>query len=44
MEKIEVKEDCFSFDEHRKKCKALKELYCEKEICNFYKKCEIKDQ
>lgn len=36
-EKIEVKRDCFAYDERRDNCKALKSLYCEFEKCNFYK-------
>ncbi len=34
------KEDCRFYDKGRKKCIALKELYCDKEekACVFYKK------
>ncbi|MBQ3115286.1 MAG: hypothetical protein IJC06_04120 [Clostridia bacterium] len=30
-----TKRDCFAYDE--RKCKALKERYCDHEKCNFYK-------
>lgn len=30
-----TKTDCFAYDE--RKCKALKERYCDFEKCNFYK-------
>ena len=36
--KIEVKKDCFAYDEAKNNCKALKALYCEIERCNYYKK------
>lgn len=36
-EKIEIKRDCFAYDERRNNCKALTDLYCEFEKCNFYK-------
>lgn len=34
------KKDCFAFIETNahQECKALKELYCKNEKCNFYKK------
>ena len=32
-----VKTDCFAYDEEHKTCDALKELYCKKEQCKFYK-------
>lgn len=37
--KIEIKKDCFAYKDTngRGKCAALKELYCEKEHCAFYK-------
>lgn len=35
---FEVMTDCFAYDKNRRECKALNELYCEKEgQCNFYK-------
>lgn len=30
-----TKRDCFAYDE--RKCKALKERYCDRENCKFYK-------
>jgi len=33
----QVKTDCFGYDKANKKCKALKELYCKTEKCNFFK-------
>ena len=32
-----VKTDCFAYDDYVCKCRALKELYCKKEECKFYK-------
>jgi hypothetical protein len=32
---IEIKTDCFAYK--NKKCKILKELFCSKEKCAFYK-------
>ena len=29
--------DCFAYDKTKNKCNALNELYCKKEICEFYK-------
>lgn len=29
--------DCFAYDKTFKKCKALNELYCKTEVCEFYK-------
>ena len=40
-EKIEIKKDCRFYKNHRY-CNALKEMYCHKEICNFYKPKEEK--
>lgn len=38
---VEIKKDCFAYKEtpNRKigSCNALTELFCKKEICNFYK-------
>lgn len=36
----EYKEECRFYDKERKKCTALKELYCDKEerLCAFFKK------
>lgn len=35
-DRVKIKTDCFAFKEG--KCVALKKLYCEFEICNFYKR------
>lgn len=46
---IEVKKDCFAYKEAKDKrkygsCDALTDLYCKKEICNFYKpKSDVKE-
>ena len=32
-----IKTDCFAFDKEKQECKCLKELYCDKENCKFYK-------
>lgn len=37
MNEIEVKKDCFEFDKTNNCCKALRELYCKRENCVFYK-------
>lgn len=29
--------DCFAYDKTFKKCRALNDLYCKNEICEFYK-------
>lgn len=29
--------DCFAYDKSCNKCRALNELYCRNEICEFYK-------
>lgn len=34
---FEVKTDCFGYDKTKKKCKVLKELFCSKSVCEFYK-------
>jgi hypothetical protein len=34
---FEVKNDCFGYDKTKKKCKMLKDLYCSKSVCEFYK-------
>ena len=34
---MEVKEDCFAYDQEHKECTALNDLYCKKEKCKFYK-------
>ena len=38
--KYEAKKDCFAYTTNKgtPMCKALKELYCKKENCKFYKK------
>lgn len=33
----ELKTDCFAYSKKNNECRALKELYCEKENCPFYK-------
>lgn len=35
-----IEKDCFAYTEKKRnqECKALKELYCEKEKCKFYKR------
>lgn len=33
-----VAKDCFAYDTQKNGCIALKELYCAKEKCNFYKR------
>lgn len=45
MAVAEVKSDCFAYKETQTggKCTALKELYCKKEQCGFYKKKETED-
>lgn len=43
MGKSKIKKDCFAYRDSKKKnvpfgtCNALKELYCRKEECAFYK-------
>lgn len=32
-----IKEDCFAYKKDKAECNCLKELYCEKENCKFYK-------
>lgn len=34
---FEVKKDCFAYNDIKNNCNALKELYCVKENCKFYK-------
>lgn len=29
--------DCFAYDGKFKKCRALNNLYCKNEVCEFYK-------
>jgi len=36
-DKIEIKTDCIMYRPLKKECDGLKELYCVKEKCNFYK-------
>lgn len=36
-----TKTDCFAYREN--KCSILKERYCDREKCNFYRKAEAKD-
>lgn len=45
MAVAEVKGDCFAYKKTQAggKCTALKELYCKKEQCGFYKKREVQD-
>lgn len=40
MYSSKIKKDCFAYDKVRNSCKALKELYCRFEDCNFYKTSE----
>ena len=37
-EGFEIKKDCFAFNKNTNKCMALKEVYCKKEECKYYKK------
>ena len=37
MNDIGVKTDCFGYSEEKNDCKALRELYCKREKCKFYK-------
>jgi hypothetical protein len=30
-------DDCFAYDPKAKRCRALKELCCTREVCPFYK-------
>lgn len=41
--KAEIKKDCFAYTKrgNTEKCAALKELYCKKEVCKFYKSKEV---
>ena len=32
-----IKTECFAYDTKEKGCRCLKELYCQKEKCHFYK-------
>ena len=34
----EIKKDCFAYSKLSNRCMALKELYCRKKECGFYKK------
>ena len=34
---IMIQDNCFAISEDEKSCKCLKELYCKKECCNFYR-------
>jgi hypothetical protein len=34
---MEIKKDCFAYNEEKRECAALKELYCYNEECKFYK-------
>ncbi len=36
-QKIEVKKDCFAYEEITGKCRALTELVCKNKKCSFYK-------
>lgn len=35
-QEIKIKKDCEFYKNH-KHCKALNQMYCHKEICNFYR-------
>lgn len=45
MSSNDVKRDCFGYKQlgNREKCIALKELYCKKEKCKFYKAMKEQD-
>lgn len=34
---MEVRTDCFAYDEKYKDCKALREMICKNRECKFYK-------
>lgn len=34
---MEIKKDCYAYDVNNNKCRALRDLYCKKEQCTFYK-------
>lgn len=34
---MKVKNDCFAYNEEKRTCTALTELFCCKEECKFYK-------
>lgn len=34
---MEIKKDCFAYNEEKRRCNALNDLYCKKEKCNFYR-------
>lgn len=36
-EKWKVHEDCYAINDYLTDCRCLKELYCKKEECRFYK-------
>ena len=42
---FEVKKDCFAYDKNKNKCNSLKDLYCRKSVCEFYKtKAQVKKE
>lgn len=42
---VKVRKDCFAYNEEHKDCNALRELYCRKEECKFYKhRCEVNNK
>ncbi len=34
---VDIMKDCFAYDDKKKECRALKDLYCNCERCYFYK-------
>lgn len=37
LEKLGIYKDCYAINDYLTDCKCLKELYCKKEDCKFYK-------
>jgi len=33
---MEIKKDCFAYNNKKDECNALKKLYCKSEKCSFY--------
>lgn len=34
---MEIRKDCYAYNTYKNKCRALNDLYCQKEKCRFYK-------
>lgn len=34
---MQIKKDCYAYNQKKNDCNVLKELYCRKEECSFYK-------